>query len=75
MLQLHLLIETSGNMFIVIFCALVCDVINFEISFSFLVKPFSCIIKEVRIKTLIYYERKELFRRNKKHSSFLKGFN
>ena len=46
MLQLHLLIEASGNMFIAIVCISVCDIINFEICFSFLVKPFSCIIKK-----------------------------
>ena len=39
-----------SNMCIVIICGLVCDVINFEINFSLLIKPFSYINKKVRIK-------------------------
>ena len=48
MIQLHLLIEISGNMFIAIACVLVCDVINFETCLSFFIKPF--IIKKIRTK-------------------------
>ena len=38
---LLLLLEISGNMFIVIVCFPGCHVINFEIYLSFLIKPFS----------------------------------
>ena len=61
MLQLHLLIEASGNMFIAIVCISVCDIINFEICFSFLVKPFSCIIKKIRIKMQMYLKKERVF--------------
>ena len=39
MLQLSLLLETFGNMFIAILCVSVCDVISFEI--YLLIKLFS----------------------------------
>ena len=38
---LPLLLEILGNMCIIITCFPVCDVIKFEITFSFLIKPFS----------------------------------
>ena len=47
---LPLLFEIPGNTFTVIFCVPVCDVINFEIYLSFLIKPFSHITKNVRTK-------------------------
>ena len=40
-----LLLEILGNMCIVIICCPVCDVINFEINQSFLIKPFFFITK------------------------------
>ena len=42
--------EILGNMSIVIVCFPVYDVINFEINPSFIMKPFSYIIKKVRTK-------------------------
>ena len=50
MFQFHLLIEISDNAFIVIVCVQVCDVINFEIYLSFLIKPFFYITKKVKTK-------------------------
>ena len=46
MFQLSLLFEISGNMFIVIVCVSVFDIINFEIYLSFLIKWFSYITKK-----------------------------
>ena len=43
MLQLPLFFEIFGNLFIVILCVSVCDVINFEI--HLLIRVFSCIKK------------------------------
>ena len=43
---LPLFIEIFGNMFIVIVFYPVCDVINFEIYLSFLIKPFSKNLEE-----------------------------
>ena len=43
---LYLLLEISSNMCIVIVFYPVCDAINFEIHFSFLIKPFSYITKQ-----------------------------
>ena len=37
---LPLILEVMGDIYIVIICFLVYDVINFEINFSFLIKPF-----------------------------------
>ena len=42
MLQLPLLFEIAGDMFIVILCVPVCDIKNFEIYLSLLIKPFIC---------------------------------
>ena len=42
---LPLLLEISGNMFIVIVCYPICKIINFEIYLSFLIKQFFCMIK------------------------------
>ena len=48
---------------------------NFEINLIFLIKAFFLHDQNVMIKTEMSWERKELFRWNKKHfSSFLKGF-
>ena len=46
MFQLSLLFEISGNMFIVIVCVSVFEIINFEIYLSFLIKWFSYITKK-----------------------------
>ena len=43
--SLPLLMEISGYICIVIICYPVCDVINFEIYLSFLIKPFSYMTK------------------------------
>ena len=55
---LPLLFEISGNMWIVIVCYPVCDVINFEIYLSFLTKPFSYMTK--------YSEQKFKYLKNEK---------
>ena len=47
-----LLLKILGNMCIVITCFPVDDVINFEISLNFLIKPFSCMTKKVRKKKI-----------------------
>ena len=39
-------LEIFGNMYIVIICFLVCDIISFEIKLSFLIKPFSYMTKK-----------------------------
>ena len=49
-------LEIFGNMYIVIICLLVCDIINFEIKLSFLIKPFSYMTKKVRTKIKISSE-------------------
>ena len=46
--------ELSGNMFIVIVCVPACDVIHFEIFFSFLITPFSYITKKVKTKKALF---------------------
>ena len=46
---LPLLFETWGNMFVAIICFPECDDINFEISHSFLIKPFFYIAKNANI--------------------------
>ena len=46
-LQLPLIFEISGNIFIAIIVIPVCDVKNFEIYLSFLIKLFSYITKKV----------------------------
>ena len=45
-----LLLELLNNICIVIICFPVCDVINFEINFGFLIKPFSYMTKNVETK-------------------------
>ena len=52
-----LFLEVFGNVCIVIICCSVCDVINFEINHSFLMKAF---FQRVRVKMYISQERKEL---------------
>ena len=47
---LFLLFEILGIMCIEIICCRVCDVINFEITLSFLIKSFSYMIQKVRTK-------------------------
>ena len=44
---LPLRLEILDNMYIVIVCFPVWDVINFEINLAFPVKPFSCMTKKV----------------------------
>ena len=46
-----------------------CDVLNFEMNLVFLTKPFFLHDQKVMIKISIPWERKELLRWNKKHSS------
>ena len=46
----------AGNMYIAIFCLPGCDVMNFEIIFIFLIKPFSLHDQKVRMKTYISWE-------------------
>ena len=59
---LPLLLEILGNMCIIITCFPVCEVIKFEITFSFLIKPFSYMTKTSG-------QRKELLKWNKNHFS------
>ena len=59
---LPLLLEILGNMCIIITCFPVCDVIKFEITFSFLIKPFSYMTKASE-------QRKELLKWNENHFS------
>ena len=69
------LLEISSNMWIVIVYYPVCDIINFEIYLSFLIKPVYYMAKNSEQK-LKYLQNKEFLRWNKKHlSSFLKDFN
>ena len=71
----HLLLKILDNMCIVIVWFLDCDVANFEINLSFLIKLSSYMTKNLRTKTRISQERIELFGWNKKHSwSFLEDF-
>ena len=71
---LSLVLEILGNRCIVIICCPVCDVINFEIHHSFLIKPLFYITKKSGTKKLSQ-KRKELLMWNAKgFSSFLKGF-
>ena len=78
---LSLLLEIFGNMYIIVICFPVHDVITFESNLNFLIKPFSYMTEKIRTKTQssrerkISRERKKLLRWNKKHfSSFLKEF-
>ena len=50
---LSLLVQILGKMQIVIFCFPVCEVINFKINPSFLIKPFSYMTKRASIKIQI----------------------
>ena len=59
---LPLLFEILGNICFVIICFQVCDVINFEINLSFLMKLSFYLTKKVRTKIQICYEQKELLR-------------
>ena len=59
---------------IAIICFPSYDVINFEINFIFLIKPFFYMTKN-QDKNLISWEQKELLKWNKKHFlSFLTDF-
>ena len=52
------------------------DVINFEIDFWFLIKPFFVHDQKFKTKTQIFENEKSFQDKVKKHfSSFLKGFN
>ena len=57
---LALLLKISGNMWNAIICCPVCKVTDFEMNLSFLIKPFSCMIKEVRRK-FKYLQNKKSF--------------
>ena len=57
-------------MFIVIVYVPVCDVINFEINLSFLIKQFSNITKKVMTKNVKILRMKRAFKKH--YSSFLK---
>ena len=71
---LSLLCEILGNMFIAIVYKPGCDVMNFEVNLTFLIKPSFLHNQKVVTKTKISWERKELLRWHKKHfPSFLKG--
>ena len=59
---LPLLVEILGNVCIIITCFPVCHVTNFEITFSFLIKPFSYMSKTSG-------QRKELLKWNNNHFS------
>ena len=48
--KLPLLFKMLGNMCIVILCLSGCDVMNFEINLSFLIKPFPSMTEKVRTK-------------------------
>ena len=56
----HLLLEVSGNMCIVIACYSACDVINFEIYVSFLIKVLFYMIKNWKQK-LKYLKNEKSF--------------
>ena len=72
---LSLLYEILDNMCIAIVCKPGCDIMNPEVSLTFLIKLFFLHDQIVVTKTKISWERKELLRRNKKHFSlFLTGF-
>ena len=72
---LTLVIETLGNMCIVIISFPGCDVMNFKFNLGFLIKPFSYRTKNFRTIIYISSERKESFGWNKRYFSvFLKGF-
>ena len=64
---LSLLCEILGNVCIAIFCKPGCDIMNFEVNLVFLIKPFFLHDQNVVKKSSISWERKKLFRRNKKH--------
>ena len=73
-LWLSVRLKIFGNMYIVIICFSVCDVINFEINIGFVIKPFYYMTKKFRTKTWMSLAQKEFFRWNEKHFSlFLKG--
>ena len=63
---LPLFLVTSSNMGIIIVCSLVCDVINFKIDLSFLIKLFSYMTEKPEEKIYVL-EKKELSKWNKKH--------
>ena len=70
---LPLILEISGNLCILIVCYPVCDVVNFKITFAFLLTRFRD--QQSRAKIEIPQKRKEILRCNKKQlSSFLKNF-
>ena len=58
---LALILEMLGNMCITIFCFPGCDVINFEINFVFLIKPFFYMPKNWRQK-FKYFESEKSFK-------------
>ena len=58
---LALILEMLGNMCMTIFCFPGCDVINFEINFVFLIKPFFYMPKNWRQK-FKYFESEKSFK-------------
>ena len=71
---LPLLREILENICMIIVSYPGCDVINFEINFIFLIKPFFSTWPKSQDKNLNILKRKELLRWNKKHfSSIFKG--
>ena len=52
--------DILGNMCIAIVCFTVCDVINFKVDLTFLIKPFFCMTKKSRQK-LSYLGNKKRF--------------
>ena len=66
---LTLVLAILGNMCIAIVCFLGCDVINFEINFIFLVKPFFYMTKKPRKKIKYLENEKNFLSWNKKHFS------
>ena len=62
-----------GNVCIALIRGPVCDVINFEISYNFLIKPFFCTTKKSGQK-FKYLDKIIVLAWNKKHFDHFKGF-
>ena len=66
---LSFLLEILGNMCIVIICCSVCEVINFEVNLSFLIKLFSYITK--RSEKIVNISRRKTAFNMKQKESFI----
>ena len=66
---LSFLLEILGNMCIVIICCPVCEVINFEVNLSFLIKLFSYITK--RSEKIVNISRRKTAFNMKQKESFI----